>query len=84
MLPEQSQTLKNRERVASVRSAFSILASIVALMLPLIVQSLLPKPQDAKWWTDSGRIVTFAIPIIGTSFAIFGLISVNGNTLKGS
>jgi Na+/melibiose symporter-like transporter len=76
MLPEQSQTLKNREKVASVRSAFSILASIVALMLPLIVQSLLPNPQDAKWWTDSGRIVTFAIPIIGTFFAIFGLISV--------
>ncbi|MFW9880464.1 MAG: MFS transporter [Candidatus Thorarchaeota archaeon] len=76
MLPEQSQTLKNREAVASVRSAFSIIASIVALMMPLIVQSLLDDPKNAKWWTSSGEIVTFAIPVIGTCFAIFGLISV--------
>jgi len=76
MLPEQSQTLKNRESVASVRSAFSIIASVVALMMPLIVLSLVPKPENAKWWTSSGKIVLFAVPIIGTCFAIFGLISV--------
>ncbi|MFX1344039.1 MAG: MFS transporter [Promethearchaeota archaeon] len=76
MLPEQSQTLKNREKVASVRSAFSIIASVVALLLPLMVQSLLPDPTNAKWWTDSGRIVTTLIPIIGIGFSIFGLISV--------
>jgi len=76
MLPEQSQTLKNRESVASVRSAFSIIASIIALMMTLIVTSLLVKPQEAKWWTSDGKIVLFAIPIIGTCFAIFGLISV--------
>ncbi|MFW9880463.1 MAG: hypothetical protein ACFFG0_45930, partial [Candidatus Thorarchaeota archaeon] len=52
------------------------IASIVALMLPLIVQSLLPDPTNAKWWTDSGRIVTTLIPIIGTGFSFFGLISV--------
>ncbi len=76
MLPEQSQTLKNRESVASVRSAFMIIASIVALMLPLIVQSLLEDPENAKWWTDSGQIVLFYIPIIGICFAIFGFVSV--------
>jgi len=76
MLPEQSQTLKNRESVASVRSAFSIIASVVALMMPLIVLSLLDDPENPEWWTPSGEIVLFAIPIIGTCFAIFGLISV--------
>ncbi len=76
MLPEQSQTLKNREAVASVRSAFAIIASVVALMLPLIIQSLLEDPKNAKWWTDSGQIVLFYIPIIGICFAIFGVISV--------
>ncbi|MFX1374243.1 MAG: MFS transporter [Promethearchaeota archaeon] len=76
MLPEQSQTLKNREKVASVRSAFAIIASIVALLLPLIVQSLIPDPQSPEWWTDSGKIVTTLIPIIGTGFSIFGLLSV--------
>jgi Na+/melibiose symporter-like transporter len=76
MLPEQSQTLKNRESVASVRSAFSIVASVLALMMPLIIQSLLVDPKNAKWWTASGRTVTTFIPIIGTGFAIFGLIAV--------
>ncbi|MHA2393935.1 MAG: MFS transporter [Promethearchaeota archaeon] len=76
MLPEQSQTQQNRESVASVRSAFSIIASIVALMLPLIALSLVEEPEYAKWWTPSGEIILLFIPIIGTCFAIFGLIAV--------
>lgn len=76
MLPEQSQTSKNRESVASIRSAFAIIASIIALMLPLIIQSVLEDPKNAKWWTASGQIVLFYIPIIGTCFSIFGFISV--------
>ena len=76
MLPEQSQTLKNRESVASVRSAFSIIASVIALMMPLIIQSLLADPKNAKWWEPSGQIVLFYIPIIGICFATFGLIAV--------
>jgi len=76
MLPEQSQTSKNRESVASVRSAFMIIASVVALMLPLIIQSMLEDPKNATWWTDSGKIILLYIPIIGIFFAIFGFISV--------
>ncbi|KKN00316.1 hypothetical protein LCGC14_1139020 [marine sediment metagenome] len=76
MLPEQSQTPKNRETVASVRSAFIIIASIVAVMLPLIIQSILEDPQNVKHWQPSGQIILFYIPIIGTCVAIFGFISV--------
>ena len=76
MLPEQSQTSKNRESVAAVRSAFSIIASVLALMFPLIIQSLLEDPKNAEWWKPSGKIVLFFIPIIGIGLAIFGLISV--------
>ncbi|MHA1932509.1 MAG: MFS transporter [Promethearchaeota archaeon] len=76
MLPEQSQTSKNRESVASIRSAFAIISSVVALMMPLIIQSLLEDPKNAKWWTASGQIVLFYIPIIGICFAIFGFVSV--------
>ncbi|MHA1193092.1 MAG: MFS transporter, partial [Promethearchaeota archaeon] len=76
MLPEQSQTLNNREKVASIRSAFLIIASIVALLLPLIVQSLLSEPKNVKWWEPSGRIILLFIPLIGIIFTIFGLISV--------
>ncbi|KKK41059.1 MAG: hypothetical protein Lokiarch_46130 [Candidatus Lokiarchaeum sp. GC14_75] len=76
MLPEQSQTQKNREKVASVRSAFMIIASVIALMLPLIVQSFLEDPKNAKWWDPSGKIVLTFIPLIGIGVAIIGLISV--------
>ncbi|KKM86496.1 hypothetical protein LCGC14_1278380 [marine sediment metagenome] len=76
MLPEQSQTHKNREVVASVRSAFMIIASVVALMLPLIVQSFLKNPKEAKWWEPAGDIVLTFIPIIGIGVSIIGLISV--------
>ena len=76
MFPEQSQTIENREKVASIRSAFSIISSTFALMLPLIVQSLLPDPLNVKWWAPSGKIMTFYIPIIGLIFTFFGVICI--------
>ncbi|MBY9004896.1 MAG: MFS transporter [Candidatus Lokiarchaeota archaeon] len=76
MLPEQSQTLKNREKVASIRSAFSIIASIFAMLAPLIVQSILSDPKSVKWWEPSGKLILFYIPLIGITFIIFGLVCV--------
>ncbi|MFX1454345.1 MAG: MFS transporter [Promethearchaeota archaeon] len=76
MLPEQSQTPENRVSVASVRSAFMIISSVVALMLPLIVQSLLEDPMNVKHWQGSGKTVLFFIPIVGICFSIIGFISV--------
>ena len=76
MLPEQSQTQKNRKTIASNRAMFSILASILALLLPLIVQSLLPDPQNVKWWQPSGELILLYIPIIGIIFAILGLVTI--------
>ncbi|MHA2288308.1 MAG: MFS transporter [Promethearchaeota archaeon] len=76
MLPEQSQTLKNREKVASIQSAFSIIASIIALLLPLIIQSFLEDPTSVKWWEPSGQIIMFFIPLTGIAFTIFGIITV--------
>jgi Na+/melibiose symporter-like transporter len=70
MLPEQSQTQKNRKKVASNRAMFSIIASILALLLPLIVQSVLPDPQNVKWWQPSGELILFrrADPFIYTNY----------------
>jgi len=76
MLPEQSQTLKNREKVASIRSAFSIIASIFAMLLPLIIHSLLSNPTNVKWWEPSGKIMLLYIPLIGIIFTAFGIITV--------
>ncbi len=76
MLPEQSQTQENRKKVASNRAIFSIIASILALLLPLIVQSVLPDPQNVKWWQHSGELILLYMPIIGIIFAILGSITI--------
>jgi len=75
MLPEQSQTYKNREKVAAWRAVSMIVASILAMMLPLMVESILDDPENVKWWQPSGKVILFYMPIIGISFAIFGLLS---------
>lgn len=75
MLPEQSQTYKNREKVAVWRTVFMIIASILALMLPLMVESILKDPENVKWWQPSGKVILFYMPLIGVSFALFGLFS---------
>lgn len=76
MLPEQSQTLKNRHEVASLRALFMILASVVSLFLPLLVQSFLPDPQNAKHWQISGQIILNIIPMTGIILTCFGVSAV--------
>jgi Na+/melibiose symporter-like transporter len=76
MLAEQSQTHRNREKVASLGTILSIIASILAMLLPLIVQSILPDPQNVEWWLPSGEILLLYMPIIGLGFGIFGVFSV--------
>ena len=76
MLPEQSQTHKNREKVASVGAILAIIASAIALFLPLYVQSLLEDPENVKWWEPSGKVILFYMPILGIITASFGLLSV--------
>ncbi|TFG22530.1 MAG: hypothetical protein EU529_10135 [Promethearchaeota archaeon] len=76
MFPEQSQTEENRQKIASSGTILLIIASILGLLVPLVVQSLLPDPENIKWWDSSGKIVLFYIPLIGTTFAIFALFCV--------
>jgi len=75
MMPEQSQTYKNREKIAAWRAVFMITASILALLLPLMIQSILEDPENVKWWEPSGKVILFYMPIIGVGFASFGLFS---------
>lgn len=76
MLPEQSQTLENRHSVASLRAFFMIIASVISLLMPLLVQSLLTDPKNVKWYDPSGKIILFYIPLIGIIFTCFGLVAV--------
>ncbi|MFX1445236.1 MAG: MFS transporter [Promethearchaeota archaeon] len=75
MMPEQSQTYENREKIAAWRAVFMITASILALLLPLMIQSILEDPVNVKWWEPSGKVILFYMPMIGVGFASFGLFS---------
>ncbi len=76
MLTEQSQTHKNREKIAAVTTIFRIISSIFALLLPLMVQSFLPDPENVKWWEPSGKIILSYIPYVGIGFTLFGLTAI--------
>ncbi|TFG00036.1 MAG: MFS transporter, partial [Promethearchaeota archaeon] len=75
MLPEQSQTHDNRKKVASMNTFFTIIASILSLLLPLMIQSILEDPTAVKWWEPSGKVLLFYMPLIGIGFVIFGVIT---------
>jgi len=76
MFPEQSQTEENRKKIASVGTIWQILASILALLVPLAVQSILTDPENVKWWESSGKIILFYMPLIGATFSIFALFCI--------
>jgi len=72
MLPEQSQTHENRQKVASLSTFLTICASILSIFTPLMIQSILNDPENVKWWQPSGRVLLFYIPLIASLFAILG------------
>ncbi|MFX1396685.1 MAG: MFS transporter [Promethearchaeota archaeon] len=76
MLPEQSQTLKNREDVNSINTLLVIIASIIGMILPLIVKSLLDEPNNVAWWTPSGQKMLFFMPMISFFLMLFGILSI--------
>jgi len=76
MFPEQTQTLKNRSKVATVNSILIIIASIVGLFMPLLVQSFVEIPKEVAWWQPSSLPILTFIPLIGTAFAIAGAITI--------
>jgi len=76
MLPGQSQTEQNRKKIAGVGTILVIFGSFIAMFFPLIVQSLLPDPQNVRWWQTSGNLIVQLMPYVGGLFAIFGGIAV--------
>lgn len=76
MLPGQSQTEQNRKKIAGGLTILVIFGSFIAMFFPLIIQSLLPDPQNVKWWQTSGELIINLMPYVGGLFAIFGLVAV--------
>ncbi len=75
MFPEQFRSKKTQESIATMQGIFLIIASVIALLLPLIIQNLVD-PENVKWWQPSGKIFLFWMPIIGISSIILGALTV--------
>ncbi|MFX1476584.1 MAG: MFS transporter [Promethearchaeota archaeon] len=79
VLPEISQTLKNRKKAAVIGANLRVAASIISIAFPNILQSLLEDPTNTSYWTTSGKFIRNIMPRISIIFgfiaAIFILIS---------
>jgi Na+/melibiose symporter-like transporter len=74
MLPEQSQTLKNRKKVATLQANMRAFGSVFGLAIPMFIQTLVPNPRAAEYWTESGAIIIAFASKAGIIFAGIALI----------
>ena len=88
MLPEQSQTLKNRTKVAEVQGILQIISSVFSIGIPMILQSVIDR-DNAKYWESSGPFIISIIIImssiltaIGSILLIFMFFTVDEKFLK--
>jgi len=70
ILPEISQTLENRKKVATLSANLTILSSIISISFPNIIQSLIDDPRNTGYWTSSGKFIMDVMPIVSIIFAI--------------
>lgn len=76
MIPEQSETEKNRVDIAALQGILNILGTMIGVILPILLQSNLEDPQNCHWTTPSGQFLLKILPIIGAVFAILEIIFV--------
>ena len=74
MLPELSQTLKNRKKVATLQANMRAFGSVFGLAIPMFMQTLVPNPRAAEYWTESGKIIFSFASKAGIIFAGIALI----------
>ncbi|MHA2283193.1 MAG: MFS transporter [Promethearchaeota archaeon] len=70
ILPEISQTLKNRKKAATLSAILLTVSSIISISFPNIIQSLVDDPTNTGYWTTSGKFIMNVVPSISIIFAI--------------
>ncbi len=76
ILPEISQTLKNRKKVATLSANLTIISSIIGTSFPIIIQSLVDDSTDTGYWTSSGKFIMNTLPTISIFLGILALICI--------
>lgn len=75
VLPEISQTLENRKKVASLSTNLRIIASVLGMSFPMILSSFIDLT-TSMYWTPNGEIVRSIMPIVAFSFGTFTCICI--------
>ncbi|MFX1454976.1 MAG: MFS transporter [Promethearchaeota archaeon] len=70
IMPEISQTLRNRKKVATISVNLQIIASIVSTAFPNIIQSLVEDSTNTGYWTNSGKFIMNVMPTVSIFFGI--------------
>ncbi len=76
VLPEISQTLTNRKKVATLSVNLQIFSSIVSTAFPNIIQSLIEDSTNTGYWTNSGKFIMNIMPTVSMIFGIPVLICI--------
>nr|MDO8109279.1 MFS transporter [Candidatus Sigynarchaeota archaeon] len=74
MIPEQSETEANRLEVSKVQGLFNLIAMVLGIMLPIIVQSTLEDPENVQWYNPSGQILITIVPLLAILITAIGSI----------
>ncbi len=74
MLPEISRDEKNRISISGKQGMFSIVATVLGVLLPVILQSQLDDPKQAFHETADGQYLLATLPVIALAFAIMAVV----------
>lgn len=75
MLAEQSTDETNRVKVATLQGIFSIVGTVLSILVPIMLESRLVDPLNTHWTTPSGAFLSATLPVVGIVFAIVGAAS---------
>ncbi|MEE9574033.1 MAG: MFS transporter [Candidatus Neomarinimicrobiota bacterium] len=70
IVPEISQTLKNRKKIATISTNLLIISSIISTGFPLILMYLVDDSTNVGFWTVSGKFIMNIMPTISIIFSI--------------
>ncbi|HME56328.1 MAG TPA: MFS transporter [Candidatus Lokiarchaeia archaeon] len=75
MMVEQSTDQSNRVKIATLQGIFSLLGTVLSILLPVILKSHVPEPGNPSWSTVSIPYFIGIMPWIGLAFGCIGFAS---------
>jgi Na+/melibiose symporter-like transporter len=74
ILPEISQSETNRIKVTGIQVLLTTISAMIAMLLPMIFQSIVEDPLNTKWWEPSGEIIIKLIPWVAIVLTVISII----------